>query len=1079
MSNRILAAALLLLVPIAAFAQAGASISGTVTDASGAVVPAARVTVSNEQTGAERAVSANESGYYTVGSLAPGRYAVTVEADGFQTSSRTGVEAQVDERLRVDVSLAVGQITEVVEVSGQAAKVNTQDAVMRSVIDAKRMVDLPLNGRSPLQLMALTPGVIPARADVGGSFQPDGQQFASVSGSKTNGVNYVLDGGDNMDTYRAVANSFPNPDILQEFSVQTNSYSAEFGGRAGGVVNAVTKSGTNQFHGTLFEFLRNQQLNAGNFFAPADPATGTKSNDGLKRNQYGGTIGGPIIRNKTFFFFGYQQTAVRQTPTTAQSRVLTAGQRMGDFSDLVSGSGSLIPINDPTTGAAFANNVIPSSRLDPVFQNFLDAVPTAPDPSGIVYYPRRTINDDTQWNLRVDHQFTTNDRLFVRLFRDLNSQPNTGIQGNILSYANRLEQDATNLTLGYTKIFSPSVLADFSATFNRSDGLRGDVAPFNWQDLGANVPAAGTSNDLLFFMNGFFNISLFGDTPLVRNNFQYKASFSTVKGRHNLRYGVTAIRRQFNIPIVNVQFHGRYTFSQALTGSNAADAVIGKPSAFLQTDGFRVALRETDWAAFINDEYKLNSRVTLNLGMRYEPFLPWRDTWNPLPQLAQFQPGQQSTVYNNAPTGLIFYGDQGVQRGVAKDNWKRFAPRMGVAIDPTGHGTMSFRAGYGVFFDQTLTAEQTQQYASQIPAFTTTVNVPFPVSTQDPYAGRPVPFPAAVPKPRDYVFPSPVTDIRMFSPDMTNPYTQQWNATFESQLFRPSLIGRVTYQGSKGTRLPLLWEQNPGVYVPGQSTRGNVNSRRPYGPDFTSIKSVSPVGNHTYNALVVTLEKRFTKTYSVLGSYTWSKNIDTGSNASSANGNSVVNPFNFFSDRGRADADRTHAVVVSYVWELPKLSNAPALVRHVLGGWQNNGIVSMYSGFPFSVVSGIDNSLTGVGQDRANLIGDPNLSFDRPNGQLIQKYFNTDAFTANPEGTFGTSGRNILRGPGTQTVDFSVFKNIPTFEGQSLQFRAEMFNFLNHANFGNPNSNLQSGAFGRITSAGSPRIIQFALKYVF
>ena len=1078
MSSRILATVLLLAAPIVAFAQAGASISGTVADSSGAVVPAAAVTVTNEQTGADRNVTTNASGYYTVGSLTPGSYTVTVESEGFQTSVQTGLTAQVDERLRVDVALEIGQVSEVVEVAGTAVKVNTQDAVMRSVVDSKRMVDLPLNGRSPLQLMALTPGVLPARADVGGSFQPAGQQFAAVSGSKTNGVNYVLDGGDNMDTYRSVANSFPNPDILQEFSVQTNSYSAEFGGRAGGVVNAVTKSGSNQFHGTLFEFFRNHELNAGNFFAPADPETGKKSDDGLKRNQYGATVGGPIVRNKTFFFFGFQETAVRQRPTTSQARVLTAGQRRGDFGDLVGGDGSLIPISDPDTGAPFPNNVIPTSRLDPVYQNLLDYVPTAGDPSGLVFYPSQSVSDATQWNIRVDHNFSDSDRIYFRFFQDLYDEPNTGIEGNILSFRNRWVQDATNATLNYSKIFSPSFLADFSMTFNRSDGLRGDVAPFTWQDLGANVPSAGGSKDLLFFMSGFHNIVLFGDTPLVRNNFQYKATFSTLKGRHNLRYGVSAIRRQFNIPIVNVQFHGRYTFNQALTGSNGADAVLGRPSTFLQTDGFRVALRETDWAAFVNDEIKVNPYVTVNLGMRYEPFLPWRDTWNELPQLAQFDPGRQSGVYTNAPDGLLFYGDPGVHRGVAEDQYNRFAPRFGVAIDPTGEGKMSLRMGYGIFYDQLLTAEQTQQYASQVPTFTTSVNVPFPQSTQDPYAGRPVPYPASVPKERDFVFPDPVNELRMFSKDMTNPYVQQWNVTLESQLLRPDFIGRATYQGSKGTRLPLLWEQNPGVFVPGQSTRGNINSRRPYGA-YTGLKTISPVGNHNYNALVLTLEKRFSNSYSVLGSYTWSKNIDSGANASSANGPSVTNPFDFFSNRGLADADRTHAFVLSYVWELPKLQSAPAVLRHVFGNWQNNGIISMYSGFPLTVVSGIDNSLTGVGQDRADLVGDPHLDTGRSNGQLIQEYFDTAAFAPNPEGTFGTAGRNLLRGPGSQTVDFSLFKNIPTFEGQNLQFRAEFFNLFNRANFGAPNTNQRAGTFGRITSAGSPRIIQFALKYVF
>lgn len=1066
-------------LPAVTSGQGTATISGTVSDPSGAVVPGARVTVANIATGAERTASTDELGYYSIASLPPGEYAVEVQAPGFQRFRQTGITAQVDERLRVDAILQLGELSEVVSVTGEAVKVNTQDATMRSVIDAKRMVDLPLNGRTPLQLMLLSPGVVPAAPDVGGSFQPGGQQFASMSGSKTNSVNYVLDGGDNMDTYRSVANAFPNPDILQEFSVQTNNYSAEFGGRAGGVVNAVTKSGTNELHGTLFEFLRNNNLNATNFFANQD--------DGLKRNQFGGTVGGPVYfgdlydgRNKTFFFFGAQQTTVRQRPNTATATVLTSLQRQGDFSDLFDREGNLVPISDPDTGGLFPNNRIPASRRDPVFQRFLEFVPVAEEPDGTTRFPTQNTSDAFQYSVRVDHNLGQSDRVFFRYFADRFEQPNTGIEGNILSFSNETEQDGTNATLNYQKVFSPSFLGTWSATFNRSDGLRGDVAPFTWDELGANIPPAGTSKDVLFFMPNFFNVVLFGDTPLVRNNYQHKTTMNWIKGRHNLKFGFEFTHRQFNIPIVNVQFHGRFVFNRTLSGSNAADGILGRPGQFLQTDGFRVELRQNDYALWVNDEIKLNNRTTLNLGLRWVPFRPWEDQWASIPQVAQFNPGRQSGVFANAPEGLLFFGDPGVPERVASVNNNRWAPRAALAFDPWGDGRTAVRMGYGVFWNQLLTAEQTQQFASQIPTFTTTANFILPPSMADPFAGQEPPFPAPVPKPRDFVFPQPVNnEIRMFSPDMTNSYVQQWNVTLERQIFGPGTLVRATYQGSKGTKLPVRVEQNPAAFIPGQSTRANIQDRRPFFPNFNSVKQIHPIGNSVYHALVLALEKRFTNNYSVLASYTFARNIDTFSNASSANGPNGNNPFDPHNDRGLADAHRQNAFVLSYVWEWPQLRDAHPAIRHIFGGWQNNGILSLYDGTPFTVVTGVDNSLSGVESDRPDLAGNPELPDGRSKGQEIAEFFNTDAFQPNALGTFGNAGRNILIGPGIATFDWSLFKNIPITEGQTLQFRSEFFNLFNRTNLNQPVSSLQSGAFGRIRSARDPRIIQFALKYIF
>lgn len=1065
-------------VAVFAHAQGSGTISGSVTDASGAAVAEARIRITNLSTNAVRTAATDLAGSYSLTPLPPALYRIQVEHAGFQSYSQSGIRLQVDERLRLDIELKIGQVNEVVEVTGQASAVNTQDAVLRNVVDARRMVDLPLNGRNALSLVTLTPGVVPIRGDVGTSFQPSDQVTASVSGSRSNGINYVMDGGDNQDTYRSVANSFPNPDLLQEFSVQTNSYSAEFGGRAGGVVNVVTRSGSNSFHGSAFEFLRNYKLNARNFFA--------SGNDGLKRNQYGATFGGPVIipglyngRNRTFFFGGFQNTPIRSVPNTALTRVLTNAQRQGDYSNVRSGNGSLIVIRDPDTNQPFAGNVIPQSRIDPVFQNFLkQGVPTTDDPTGQLRYSRANRSDNNEWSLRADHLFNERNRIFGRIFREDGTTPNLGAPGNIISFSNSLIQVATNATLNYQRVISPNLIGELATTFNRSWGVRGEATPFTWTDLGARLtPAAASKDFILNSVPGYFAINLFGDTTLVRNNFQYKGSLAWQRGRHNLKFGFDIIRRQFNLPLVNVNGGGAYAFGQ-LTGDGAADALLGRPTSFAQSDGFRVKVRQTDWIGFFQDDFKLSRRVTLNAGVRYEPFRPWEDQWLPdLPQAAYFVPGARSNVFSNAPAGMLFYGDPGVQKQLAKQRNLRISPRLGLAIDPFGDGKSSVRIGYGIFYDTLLPTEQVQQPAN-LPMFATAINFAFPATTADPYAGRTTPFPGPYPKPANVTIPRPVSWNAM-DLAFNNPYIQQWNLTLERQIFGSVNLIRATYQGSKGTRLPLVYNENVGTFIPGQSTRANVNQRRPYWPDYSAFRVLKSVANSTYHAMVLTYERRFSRNWSVTSSYTWSRNIDSAINAGTANTGVINNPYNWNSNRGLSDSDRTHAFVASYLWDLPKLRNAPAVIRHVFGNWQNNGIVTAYSGFTFSPGAGIDQSLTGNGADRPDVVGDWRMPGNRSQGEQILRWFQTSAFTLPREGSFGNAGRNILRGPSSFNVDWGLFKQIPVREGHNVQFRTEFFNIFNHTNLGLPDSNLQSPNFGRITSAGSPRIIQFALKYVF
>ena len=1072
---------ILYLFSLTAFAQGSGGLSGTVSDPSGATVATAQIRVRHEQTGVVRSGSADASGFFTFTALSVGAYTLDVEAKGFQRFRQSGIELQIDQRLRIDPSLSIGAPTEVVEVRGQASAVNTSDAVLRNIVDNARMVQLPLNGRNALQLVAITPGVVPIRQDVGTSFQPADQVAVSVSGSKSNGVNYLMDGGDNMDTYRSVANAFPNPDLIQEISIQTNSYSAEYGGRAGGVVNVATRAGSNDFHGSAYWFLRNYRLNAGNFFAPFNPVTGRRADDGLKRNQYGGTFGGPVFKNKTFFFGGFQNSNVRQRPNTLTARVLTDAQRRGDFSRLFTGQGNLIVIRDPANAnQPFANNTIPTARLSPVFQKFLtQAIPTTPDPTGLLRYGQRIVNDNLEYSVRVDHNFTDRDRLFGRFFREVNNQPNPGLEGNLLSYNTRTIQRALNGGLTYAKVLSPSLLLELTSTVNRSFGLRGDVAPFTWLDLGVNIPSAGSTKDfILNSLGGYFAINLFGDTPLARTNYQNKASLAWTHGRHSLKLGVDIIRRQFNIPIVNTSFHGSFAFGAALSGDNAADALLGLPSNFSQSDGFRVKLRQTDWVAYLQDDFRLNRRVTLNLGLRWEPFRPWEDQFLTIPQSAYLVPGVRSQVFNQAPTGVLFYGDPNVQRQLARQRNARFSPRLGLAIDPFGDGKSSIRIGYGLFYDTVLPTEQQQQSAS-LPSFATTVSFAFPPSLQDPYAGRVPPFPGSFPKPANTPFPGQ-TNWSAIALDFNTPYVQQWNLTLDRQIFGTSTVIRATYQGSKGTRLPLFYTANPAPYIPGQSTRANVEQRRLYEPGrLGSVKTIASFGNSTYHALVLSLDKRFSRSYTINASYTWSANIDTGANNASANSTEINNPFRFFSDRGRADGDRPHVFVASYLWDLPKFAGRHPLLRHVLGGWQNNAILSLYSGFPFNLAPGIDQAMAGGGNQRPDLIGNPFLDTGRSNRDKIDGYFNTAALRLNAEGTFGTLPRNVLRGPGNANIDLGIFKQLALHDRHTLQFRTELFNATNRTTLGTPVTNLQDRNFGRILNAGSPRVIQFALRYSF
>jgi hypothetical protein len=1051
--NRIALAAAVLLLPGSLLAQGTVTIFGSVTDPSGAAIPDVTVEVVNVETSATRQTRTDASGSYVVSQIPIGTYRLTAEMQGFKKFVQEQIQVQVDENRRVDVKLEVGSVTESVEVKAEVVQVETRSGAIREVVDTKRIVELPLNGRNALQLQYLVAGA--------GAVSERGQgqnETVSINGSRTNSNNYQLDGGDNHDPYFNSPAVFPNPDALEEFSIQTNAYGADRGRNAGAFMAAVTRSGTNQFHGTLFEFLRNEKLNARNFFSNDVPP--------FKRNQFGGTFGGRIIRDRTFFFVSWQRTTERSAPGAVTATVLTEAQRSGDFSSY---SGVL---RDPQ-GGTFAGNIIPPSRLNRASQQFLDAFVPLPNRSnGLLATASQQTNDNDQVTTKIDHRISNANQLSARLL--WNSDKFNEATGNLPGFLASIDYKNWSFAATDTHIISPALLNAFTFSYSDIDRRQISVVPGNqtWQDFGAGFtrtfegPAEASMHTQV---DGYFNA--FSRFPLnhFRKNIQFSDMISWSKGSHFIKFGGD-VRRS----ILDLQelFRGDpyLRFRSTFTGEAAADLLLGLPTQYEQIAETSNKPRVFELGLFVQDDWKVNRKFTLNLGMRWDPWWPFRDE---LDKFSQIRPGQQSTVFPTAPVGVIFPGDPGTTDSLIQRQLGNFAPRFGFAWDPTGSGKSSLRGGYGMFYSQVRQQANNQISTNQPFSLKLTVNNP-KGGVMQPYEGIGDPFPFSPPSTEaekaayEWVLPMSITQ---WNPNFRNAISQQWNISIQRQLSATWVL-TTAYVGSKGNHLFMSSELNPAIYgAPG----GTLDARRLMAPVFGPVTDQSSRGNSIYHALQVTANKRFSRGFTIQTNYTFGKLIDDAS----GDGDAPSNPFNFRNERGPSDLDIMHRFVGSFVWELPLLSDAPGFVRHIFGGWQTNGIVQLQSGRWLTFGSGRDNSQSGINADRADLVGDPFLDTGRPRDQLIDQYFDTDAFQVNAPGTFGTSGRNIVRGPGDATVDLGLVKNFVLREGWRLQFRGEAFNAFNRVNLGNPNTTATAAQFGRITSAGSPRVIQLALKFLF
>jgi len=1175
-----------------AIAGVGGSISGTVKDPSGAAIALASVVLVNSSTGVRQSTAADARGAYTFPVLPVGGYVLEVNHPGFRPYRRTGIMVDVNSALLLDIVLQVGKRTDAVTVSDSAVHLETYSSQVGEVINGEQMSSVPLNGRSYTDLLSLQPGVVPSTSissdtvqDVGASaLSPSGDLnpgTISIHGQREFANAFIVNGSDSEEDVNMGTAIIPNLDSIAEFRILTSNFDAEYGEFSGGQINVITKSGSNAFHGDLFEFLRNTDLDARNYFSPT---RGT-----FLQNQFGGTAGGPIRRSKIFFFSDYQGTRQRQGVDTGLIPVPSTQDRSGDLADLASAfyttqivNGQSVVVPTIVSGPAWASTLSQSlgysvSAGEPYYfpgctnTNYSPSsasacvLPTLQIPTSawsgpalhlLQYIPAPNASAD-QFATSAYNQALRDDKGAVRLdantgwglisgyyFLDdysLNNPYPVAQGGASVPGFNALNQGRAQLfSLGETKTLSATAVNELHFSYMRAYNDLGEPQGGLGVSLVSQgfVTASGAPSIVPLDPRGegveslvFNNFSTGTNTNQLKqanNTFQLLDNFSRVIGRHTVKAGGGFHYDQVNVnPIA--QFNGSFLFTGSETGVDFADFLLGIPSQYNQSQLNPFYGRNKYTGLFAQDSWHVRSNLTLNYGVRWDRIEPWYEKYN---QISTTEPGKQSVVFPGAPPGILYPTDPGVRRTLAPPG-DEFSPRLGLAYSPDvsednlfgkilgGPAKTSLRAGFGMYY-ASIEALTLGVLAANAP-YGTTYSSPAPPLFSNPFITAsngenlgqyfPVnlaPLNASSTHPDasvDWSQYLPISGIPAYPVSNRIPYTEQYMLSIERQFGDNTLLS-ASYVGNQSHRLLVLEESNPGnpalclslsqtaEVAPGSATCGPFResntfttasgqtvygTREPLGSKFGSDTNQRTIGNSGYNALELSL-RHTSKRLQLFASYTFSKSIDQSSNVGEE-----VNPINPALSRALSAFDVTHNFVVSYAWELP-VDRLLAASDRWTKGWTLSGITHFSSGFPVTLLNYGDNSLLGAEPNGINNYGVDEPQFTpgpldlNSNPRNGKSYFNTSLFSPQPLGTPGNARRRFFYGPGLDNYDIALMKSVPLTESKSLQFRMEGFNVFNHAQFFGPaavNGNMNSSTFGQVVGAGSPRLLQAAVKLIF
>lgn len=1089
LASILLALLAILAAPLAQSQAITANIVGNVVDPTGAVVPGAAVKASNVNTGYSQSVATDGNGTYRIQGLPIGPYEVEISAPGFQVLKQRGIVLSVDQTFTLNVSLTVGAQTQSITVTDAPPPVNLSTSQVGQTILPEQITQLPLVNRSVYSQVSLVPGV---QSNSASSLNSNTPNFVigvpstdiEVNGSIDAGlpsVSYYLDGGLNMTGLRNYGNQLPNPDAIEEFRVETNNYSAEYGRMSGAVVTAVTHSGTNQFHGSLFEFVRNTDLNA-------TPWNATR-NAPYHRNQFGGTIGGPIKRNKSFFFASY--AVLRQTSGTFLNGAIvpTPLEREGNFSQ-----SSVKPI-DPTTGSVFQYNGtagwIPPSRLDPTAQNIIkNYIPLANGPGNTwTGYYTGPLNDYEVLG-KIDHSISTSDQLQASYFMIDTSQsiPASAqlIWTNTLS-ATRQQ----NFNLSEVHTFNPKTTNEAWLTFTRTIGGRTNYPLTSLGDLGSTFYTQGPTTLPAINVSGYFNLSRNLAGPLTGDNFySVRDVVNMDRGKHSFVFGAEMSLEKGMID-GNLDNFGNFTIATSAphsTGNALSDFVTGTVASMTQAAPYSSFIDSWYYGFFANDNWRVAPRLTLNLGVRYDLQTPPVEA---LDRTDTFVPNVQSTVIPSAPRGLLYPGDKGVPRGIADFRLHHVSPRIGLVWDPYGDGKTAIRAGGGIFFGSVDGNEWNQPANGQPFAVSQTFNS---IASLTNVYGDPASFPNGNPFPYYYTPQNPRflpnASVIAIAQNYQWPLTYQFNLSLQREL--PGGASLTTaYVSTLSHDIPLDYDVNYPAYAPGASTsQSSINSRRPYDPGVlgqTQLITSNLTGS--YHSLQVSVEKRMSHNFMIGGNYVWSHTIWGGEPGADSQ-NQPQDSNALWEEKGPGDYDQRHMASISGIWKLEYYNGPSRLMKQLANGWEISPIVTLHSGLPINIQTGADRNDDSYTSDRPNLVPgqNPFLSAHRSRTQAAAEWFNTAAFVPNapgtgigPGGADGNVGRNFLRAPGYRDVDLGVYRNIQFAKGIVLQIRGEATNVFNLVSLAAPTATVLSPSNGKITSAvaNSNRQIQLGARLTF